>query len=302
MIRIESAPAYATVQDAGRRGFMASGVPRSGAMDLGALETLNLILGNDAGAAAIEWALSGGRVRFEKPTVFAIGGAECRAKLGGASVSAWQAHHASPGEILELDAPSRGRFIYITAAGGVDVPIVMGSRSTYLPGGFGGHEGRRLQSGDAVATGTPENKSGYPTGMALPVDLRPELARGVVRFVARDELSRPSEWTVSAASDRTGYRLEGSEVSSGGSMTSEPVCPGVIQIPPDGNAIVLMADAPTVGGYRIAGAVISADLGVFAQKLPGEAVMLEPVTVELAQRELGRVSARLDSVKKWSLR
>ena len=302
MIRIERAPAYATVQDAGRRGFMASGVPRAGAMDLRALGTLNSILGNDAHTAAIEWALSGGAVRFETATVFAIGGAESRATLGGRPVGAWQAYHASAGDMLELDAPHRGRFAYVAVGGGLDVPTVMGSRSTYLPGSFGGFEGRRLKSGDAIAIGSPAKRTRYPTGMALPVDLRPELESDVIRFIPRDEPSGHVEWIVSAASDRTGYRLEGSQAGSGGSMTSEPVCPGVVQVPPDGNAIVLMADAPTVGGYRIAGVVISADLGALAQKLPGETVVLEPVTLELAQRELARLSARLDSVREWSLR
>jgi antagonist of KipI len=106
---------------------------------------------------------------------------------------------------------------------------------------------------------------------------------------------------ISPASDRTGYRLTGRTLDGGASITSEPVCAGVIQLPRGGEPIVLMADAPTVGGYRILGAVITADLGAFAQLAPGERISFEPVSVDVAQRELANEAARLDRIREWSL-
>ena len=139
---------------------------------------------------------------------------------------------------------------------------------------------------------------------ALPLKLRPPFGSTEIRFVPRLDVD-PNEiagaYQLSPSSDRTGYRLEGNARSAGGSVTSEPVCPGVIQLPPGGEPIVLMADAPTVGGYRIAGGVISADLGLLAQKNPGERVELVAVSVEKAQRELERLVDIENLIGEWCL-
>lgn len=301
MIRIERAPAYATVQDSGRRGFLASGVPRAGAMDIPALSTLNAMLGNDARCAVIEWALTGGEMTFERDATFAIGGASAEAKLGGRAIEPWQAHNAAAGDRLSISAPASGRFVYFAFAGGIDTPQVMRSRSTYVPGEFGGVAGRRLRTGDILGIIAPAKRKLHQVSDPLPIDLRPPFEKDTIGYVPRGEAELASKWMISSASDRTGYRLESSTPGQGASMTSEPVCPGVIQLPPDGQPIVLMADAPTIGGYRIAGAVISADLGVLAQRMPGAVVTLERTTVERAQRELERLSERLGDVREWSL-
>lgn len=301
MLKILRAPAYATIQDAGRTGFLDSGMPKAGAMDLAAFFTLNAMLANEAGCAAIEWALSEGEIEFDRATTFAVGGAAGALTLSGRDIEPWRAYAAGAGDKLFIGAPDSGRFTYVAVAGGIDVPRRLGSRSTYVPGGIGGYDGRRIRSGDSIATLEPTRRKRHQVTDPLPADLRPRARSETVRYVARESTELRREWTVSAASDRTGYRLESAELQHGSSVTSEPVCAGVIQLPPGGQPIVLMADAPTIGGYLIAGAVISADIGALAQKPPGERVVFEPVEVSAAQRALEADADRVSRVREWSL-
>ena len=270
-------------------------------MDAPTLHTLNAMLGNSTRCAAIEWALTGGTIAIDAGLVFAVGGAASSMTLSGRPIEIWQPHHASAGDILELGAPEGGRFSYLAIAGGIDTPIVMGSRSTYTAGGFGGHEGRRLKAGDALNLGATAGKRRHQVSDPLPGKLRPPILLDVIRYIPRDGVALTSEWKISAASDRTGYRLESDLTAEGASITSECVGPGVIQLPPGGSPIVLMADAPTIGGYRIAGGVISRDLGALAQRIPGDAIVLEVISVEHAQRELEHDSERLETIREWSL-
>ncbi|MGK2962157.1 MAG: biotin-dependent carboxyltransferase family protein [Gemmatimonadaceae bacterium] len=301
MLNILRAPAYATVQDSGRTGFLDSGVPKAGAMDLPTFFTLNAMLANEPACSAIEWALSGGEIEFGRPTTFAVGGAAGGLALSGRDLEPWRAYTAEAGDKLVVGAPDAGRFIYIAVAGGFDVPLALGSRSTYVPGGLGGLEGRRLKSGDSIATLDPARRKRHQVTDPLPAELRPLVRIESVRYVPRESIELRSEWTVSPASDRTGYRLESTESQPGESVTSEPVCAGVIQLPPGGQPIVLMADAPTIGGYLIAGAVITADLGGLSQKLPGERIIFAPVGVSAAQRALEADADRVERVREWSL-
>ena len=270
-------------------------------MDAPAVNTINAMLGNSSRCAAIEWALTGGSIAIDAGIVFAVGGAAASITLSGRPVEMWQPHHASAGEILELSAPGGGRFSYLAIAGGIESPVVMGSRSTYTAGGFGGHEGRRLRNDDALPIGATATKRRHQVSDPLPGKLRPPVSLDVIRYVARDGVTLARDWKISAASDRTGYRLESDASAEGESIISECVGPGVIQLPPGGSPIVLMADAPTIGGYRIAGGVISHDLGAFAQRVPGDAIALEPIPVEHAQRELERDAERVETVREWSL-
>jgi antagonist of KipI len=136
--------------------------------------------------------------------------------------------------------------------------------------------------------------------MALPEHLRPILQRETIRFVPRGDVDLADTWTISAASDRTGYRLEGTPLPGGGSVTSEPVTAGVVQVPPDGKPVVLMADSPTVGGYRIAGAVATADIGALAQCVPGTRITFERIAVADAQRLLADSAARVAKAREWA--
>ena len=281
---------------------MSSGVPRAGAMDLPALSTLNALLGNPANSAAIECALTAGEFELEERVTFAIGGALGTARINDREIVPYRAYTSRAGDRLAIDAIAPGRFMYIAFAGGINCPVVMGSRSTYVPGRFGGIEGRRLKNGDTLMT-VPTSRTRHHVADPLPPALRPQRRSGPIRFIPRgtpDELTL-SEWTLSSSSDRTGYRLAGQAVIGGASIVSEPVCPGVIQLPPGGEPIILMADAPTVGGYRILGTVIASDIGRLAQLAPGEPVSFEIVSVESAQRELIADDERIAQIREWTL-
>ncbi len=273
-------------------------------MDKFALATLNVLVGNDRGDAGIEFALTGGIFMFDSPAVFALGGAVTTAILAGREIEPYCAYRALQGEILSVENPSPGRFLYLAVGGGVNVEPVLGSRSTYVPGGFGGIAGRRLKAGDILGVGVRASTRRHQVADSLPPKLRPPFGSAEIRYVARpdvDSAEISGVYQLSPSSDRTGYRLDGNPRTGGASITSEPVCPGVIQLPPGGEPIVLMADAPTVGGYRIAGGVISADLGLLAQKNPGERVELIAVSVEKAQRELERLVEIEALIEEWCL-
>ncbi len=273
-------------------------------MDPIALATLNVLVGNDRADAGIEMALTGGVFVFDSAAVFAIGGAEATARLAGRDVETYRAYRAAQGEMLTIENLSAGRFLYLAIGGGIDVEPVMGSLSTYLPGGFGGLEGRRIKSGDAINVRARKSMRKHQVADSLPEKLRPPIGGTEIRFVPRPGVD-PEEiagiYQLSASSDRTGCRLEGNERTGGASVTSEAVCRGAIQLPPGGVPIVLMADAPTIGGYKVAGGVISADLGVLAQKKPGDAVHLVPITVERAQREIERLAEIESLIEEWAL-
>lgn len=307
MISITRAPAYLTIQDLGRAGRRSIGVPRSGAMDRLALEVLNTLLGNTRGDAALEWALSAGEITFDESVRFAIGGAEAACLLNGRAIELWRTYQTAPGDRLTIGAPSRGRFLYIGVATGIHAEIVLGSRSTYLAGGFGGLDGRMLRTRDVLQSGEQRRANEVrDLAVALPADLRPRLSGDRIRFIHRvDENDTGAgiiagDFVISQSSDRTGYRLVGDTAMPGGSITSEPVLPGVIQLPPGGEPIVLMADAPTIGGYRIAGAVISADLDALAQRVPGERITLAPVTMEEAGAALEERESLVRDVEAWA--
>jgi len=258
-------------------------LPRSGAMDPLMLGLANSLVGNPAGAAGIEWALGAGTIfASEQCEVVVLGAGEVLVD----GVSADPAHpvvQASAGTRLEIRPRSDHRFLYVAVRGGIDVPEVMGSRSTYLPGGFGGFEGRRLRTGDVLPVG-PALHSGlggnvHPRITADPTDtdvtIRVTPGPQWERFDERArETLLESRFTVSPSSDRMGYRLDGPAIISGVSATlpSEAACPGAIQIPDGGQPIVIMPDGPTVGGYPKIAVVNSADLRLLAQCLPGRGV------------------------------
>ncbi|MFL5488364.1 MAG: biotin-dependent carboxyltransferase family protein [Gemmatimonadaceae bacterium] len=306
MITISRAPPYLTVQDGGRRYSRSAGVPRGGAMDLFALRATNAIVGNAFDAAAFEWALGGGVLRFEADCVFAIGGATTRATLSGRDVAPCTTIHARRGEELVVEQIIAGRFLYVACVGGIDVPERLRSRSTYLPGHFGGYDGRMLKTGDSLALGA-QSRATPREGFHCAADLMPNYESGIVHITRgpQNELFDDSAWRVlteseyriSTASDRTGYKLEGPAVPNPiGTLPSEAGCPGAIQIPGDGIPIALMADAPTVGGYPKIAVAAEADLPILAQRRPGETIRFELITIEQSQRALKRRASDLQTI------
>jgi antagonist of KipI len=286
----------ATVQDGGRTGFRAEGVPQCGAMDVAALACANELVGNPGQEAAIEWALAGGALRFDSPAVAAVTGAEVELTCNGAFVANNVALELNAGDELAIGGFVRGAYAYVAVRGGISVPEVLGSRSTYLPAGFGGLGGRRLRAADILPLG------GAPAGTRRPLTTSATLAeRGVIRTVrvvegpnteAFSSEFRATFWgdefTLSANSNRTGYRLEraAQQDHAARSAPSEPACVGAIQVPDGNGAIVLMADGPTVGGYPKIGVVAAVDIPALAQCVPGDRVRFELITVDEAQRLL----------------
>jgi antagonist of KipI len=307
VIVVAKAPPYLTVQDSGRQGSRAFGVPRGGAMDRFALEALNAIVGNTFGSAGLEWALGGGVLRFESACAFACGGASVRAFLAEKPVRSFTTLSARAGDELKIEEFTRGRFLYLAFSGGIDVPEVMGSRATYLPAHFGGFEGRMVVRGDRLRLGRrPQSlpHAGFtPDPSLLP---RREAATARVTRGTHADLFDDLQWTqfigneftVAMASDRTGYKLSGPALShTFGSLPSDPGCEGAVQVPADGNPIVLMADAPTVGGYPKIAVVSEADLPIIAQLTPGERLRFKLISIEESQRALRQQGSDLSAIR-----
>lgn len=307
MIVVERAPPYLTVQDDGRRRSRASGVPRAGAMDSFALGAANAAVGNSLSAAALEWGLGGGSIRFDTECTFALAGAAPAATLAGAPVAPLTTVHAARGDVLAVNQLESGWFLYVAFRGGLDLPIVLHSRSTYLPGRFGGLDGRLLRHGDVLRLREPIGPA-PSAGFHVPADLIPAYGAGVVHITPGPQASLfnehawrallESEFRISTASDRTGYRLDGTALTTSSlPIASEAGCPGAIQVPPDGNLIALMADAPTVGGYPKIAVTSEADLPILAQRRPGQTVRFELITIEQSQRSARKRASDLHTIR-----
>ena len=264
---LEPGPA-ATVQDLGRAGYAALGVPRSGAFDRGALRLANRLVGNPDGAAGIELTLGGLALRFADPATVALTGAACPgAPDHDAPVS------LPAGAVLRLGTPARGLRSYLAVRGGLAVPAVLGSRSTDTLSGLGPE---RLRAGDQLPVGTDgvgavSPQAAAPPGPAPALRLRLGPRADWFTEQARTALLTTT-WTVRADSDRIGVRLDGPALHRArtGELPSEPMLPGALQVPPDGRPIVLGPDAPVTGGYPVI-AVLD-DLDPVAQLRPGDAV------------------------------
>lgn len=279
MITITKAPPFATIQDLGRPGFRDSGVPVSGLADRESGVLLNTLLGNEPNAAMIEWAVAGGVLRFEVACTVAIGGAEAECVMEGRPVPAFARIAVRAGAELTVTRLIRGRYLLLAVRGGIDVPVVLGSRSTLLSAALGGLEGRRLRSGDMLRIGGAIRDGGL---RAVPRQRAPDTGAIAVRRGPQSALFGEAGWaaftsaefTVSRASDRTGYRLEGERLrhAGAGALPSEPTCVGAIQVPEGGEPIVIMNDGPTIGGYPKIAVIRSAWISRFAQLVPGARV------------------------------
>ncbi len=291
MIEITTAGALTTVQDAGRHGSLRFGVGTAGAMDPLALAAAHLLLGNDAGAAAIEIQVFPFSVRFIDDGAFALTGADCGATLDGLPLLPWAVHHARAGQRLHLGLPlpgaGRASRAYLALPGGVDVPEVLGSRSTQLRGAFGGFEGRPLRAGDRLRAARrdaaiPVPFAVIPPALALPQHCDGCLAVRVLPAAEHDRYTPDTlaafwaqPWRITPQSDRYGYRLAGQtplQPIAPMEMRSHGIVPGVLQVPPDGQPIVQMRDAQPTGGYPKVGTVIEADLWRLGQAPIGSRV------------------------------
>jgi KipI family sensor histidine kinase inhibitor len=292
-----------TVQDLGRIGWRRFGVPPSGALDPLALETANLAVGNTAGAAGLELTFPGPVVRVLDDIEIAVAGADLSPCCNRRPLPAGRAVAVRSGDEITFAAPTRGQWAYLTLSGGVDVPEVFGSRATYARGGLGGVAGRPLRGGDVLGRteAAPGPRTPRPAGDALPE------AEAVVRVVMGPQvdafgaearavlLGQPFEVTVQR--DRSGVRLRGPGLRhlTGADILSDGLLPGAIQVPADGQPIVILADGPTTGGYAKIAAVVDADLARVAQARPGTRLRFEAVDMDRARAIRRSVSCSSDA-------
>lgn len=295
-IRIIEPGTLATVQDRGRFGFRDRGVPVSGAMDRQALRLGNLLAGNGFDAACIEITMGGFAVEFKGGAHFALTGAETAAKLNGRPLASWRRHFAQKGDIIETGPPVSGLRTYLAVEGGIDVSPVMGSRSTFLRGGLGGLEGRALRKGDVLFLGAPAREETSVPILELPAELVPAYSTNVVlRVLPGPQIDRishrgintffSSEYVVSSRSDRMGSLLTGPAVDlkCGGDIISDGAFPGAVQVPGNGQPVILGSDCQTTGGYVKAATVIEVDMSFAGQLGPGATVRFVAVSLDDAR-------------------
>jgi 5-oxoprolinase (ATP-hydrolysing) subunit C len=293
MIEVLSNGGLNLVQDLGRESHLRIGVSRGGAMDAPALAMANWMVGNDESAAGIEVSIFPMRIRFLADKQFACTGASTSMTLPWKELPSWWTASAREGDVLTIAPPQYGARAYLAFAGGIDVPLVLGSRSTDLKSGFGGWKGRGLRKGDMLPLGESVRGSASlrPVGVA-PVPrkrLVGELASGcvTVRVLPAAEYGNfteaaraafhGTEYRLTPDCNRQGYRLEGAELKSKKTLEllSHGIVPGTIQVPRSGQPIIQLAEANTCGGYPKIATIIEADLWRLAQLRPGQRLRFE---------------------------
>ena len=288
-----------TVQDLGRRGSQRYGVSVSGSLDLQAAVIANRLVGNPVTSALLEATFGGVSIRFAQQTKVAVTGAEATARLDDFPISIWETSIIPKGGELSISMPSIGLYSYIAISGGINVPMVLGSRSTHVASGFGGINGKVLMAGDILPIGDESDGPSRPrAGTTAPDNLvfacadysRPTRVIAGPQYDSFDNEARTTFFgtifTVSNLTDRQGARLEGSPIRAidgKHDIVSDPAYMGAIQIPTDGKPIVLLADRQPTGGYAKIASVISADLPAVTQKTPGSGIEFELIGIEDAQ-------------------
>lgn len=294
-----------TVQDLGRPGYYHIGIPLSGGMDRHALVAANLLVGNDAGAAVLEAVFMGPELEFTEDATVAVTGAELPPKLDGEPRETWTSFKVKRGQILSFDFLKRGARGYIAVAGGIDVPVVLGSRSTYALGALGGFKGRKLEAGDELPVGhasvtvkdgrtVVNDLRGQPAGMPTELRAMPGLYWHRITEAAGNGFFSDT-WKVAPEADRIGYRFKGGKplefvpreppfgAGSDPSNITDACYPyGSIQVPGGTEPIVLHRDAVSGGGYFMVGTVIAADMDLIGQLQPNTPVKFVKVDMNQA--------------------
>ena len=292
-----------SVQDLGRPGYFHLGIPLGGAMDRLALKAANLLVGNDEGAAGLEAVFIGPKLEFTEDAMVAVTGADMPIKVDGEEKPGWTAFKVKAGQVLTFDFLKTGARIYIAVSGGIDVPLALGSRSTYAIGALGGFKGRPIAIGDELPVGTagkavegkfiPENLRRRP---GMPAELR--VLPGLYWHRLTDEAGRnffEDTWKVAPEADRMGYRFRGGRkldfvdrvppfgAGSDPSNIVDACYPyGSIQVPGGTEPIILHRDAVSGGGYFMLGTVISADMDLIGQLQPHQPARFAPVDMDQA--------------------
>lgn len=295
-IRILTDSPMTTVQDAGRFGLQSMGVPVSGPADPDAHALAQILVGNDARAAGLELTLTGPAIEFTQDNNIALTGGDLAPRLDGVPFPTYRAMRVRRGQALTFDGRRSGFRAYLAFSGGLDVPLMMGSRATHLPSGMSGLEGRKLRKGDEIGFLCPGAPfPAYPSRAAVPERIVPD-GPAVLRVVLGPQADRftpagiqtflTSPYQVLSQSDRMGYRLQGDRIehATDGNILSDGIPFGAVQVPDSGQPIIMLADRQTTGGYAKITRVVSADYSRIAQKMAGEWICFEAISVERAEQ------------------
>ncbi|WP_028612404.1 biotin-dependent carboxyltransferase family protein [Paenibacillus harenae] len=300
-----------TIQDLGRTGYQRYGVVVGGALDPGAARVANLLVGNAEREAVLEMTLGGSVFHFHKPMIVAVCGGDLSAELDGGLLPLWRPVYVNEGSVLRLGTSVSGCRAYLAAAGGFDVPEVMGSRSTYLRGAVGGFEGRALKAGDELSVRQPGENAERIRQLLTPepgedAQIRWHAGHFAIAGSGEEQIVRAVPGThfhlftsksraaffsqafrIGIQSDRMGCRLEGPtklQLEAPLEMLSEGAVLGTVQAPPSGEPIVLLADRQTTGGYPRIAQVAAVDISVLAQLKPGSRFRFEAITRQESER------------------
>jgi len=291
------------VQDAGRWGYQSKGLTVSGPMDQFSFRMGNVMLGNDESDAALEVTLFGLEIIFHDERRVVLAGADLVMNIDGAPAASWTVHRAAPGSRLAITglpySPGVGCRAYLCISGGIDVPLVMGSRSTFTRGKIGGYKGRALAAGDVLGMLDPKPLWRRSAGFVCPPELRPsrtwdeplDTLEGpqIDAFTLKGiETFFNEAFRVTNEADRMGYRLDGPNIEhrAGADIVSDGIVPGAVQVPGDGKPIVMMSDCQTTGGYTKIAVVSTWSAASLAQKISGDIVRFRKVSGNEATRNL----------------
>lgn len=317
-IKVQHQGLATSVQDLGRPGYFHLGIPLGGAMDRLALKAANLLVGNDEGAAGLEAVFIGPKLEFTEDAMVAVTGADMPIKVDGEEKPGWTAFKVKAGQVLTFDFLKTGARIYIAVSGGIDVPLALGSRSTYAIGALGGFKGRPIAAGDELPVGTagkavegksiPEN---LRRGPGMPAELR--VLPGLYWHRLTEEAGRnffEDTWKVAPEADRMGYRFRGGRkldfvdrvppfgAGSDPSNIVDACYPyGSIQVPGGTEPIILHRDAVSGGGYFMLGTVISADMDLIGQLQPHTPTRFVKVDMETALTARKDRAALVDQIR-----
>ena len=309
-IKIINPGLMTTVQDLGRYGYQQYGVSVSGAMDYVAAKLANILAGNDENEGLLEITLMGPVIEFLSDAVIAITGGEIGASINDEPICMNKSTAVRAGDRLSFKGVKKGCRCYAAFAGGIDVPVVMGSKSTFLKAGIGGYKGRALKTGDILNIGSSVATVSFPERSAenfydydiegCKVKLRVVLGPQEDTFTNEGiDTLFSNEYSVTSSSDRMGYTLEGTAIRhrAGADIISDGIAMGAIQVPSKGNPIIMMADRQTTGGYTKIGNVATVDLPKIAQTKPGDKITFEKISLSEAHGLYKSLEGKFISLK-----
>jgi len=287
---------FTTVQDLGRFGYLRYGIPICGAMDSFSFIAANLLVRNHSNDAGLEMTLIGPELQALSETQIAITGGTISPRINERDVPMWQTLSVHEGDVVSFGRMESGCRAYLSIIGGVNVPLVMRSRSTYVRGGFGGTNGRQLKTGDAVEGFAA---SPFRTEHSMPEELVPRFTGNFRAHVVLGPQANmftekgintllDSQYKVTSEADRMGYRLEGPAIEHKGKadIVSDALLPGAIQVPKNGKPIVIMRDAQTTGGYPKIAVIVTPDVCMLGQARPNDTVEFSEISVMKAYEKM----------------